>query len=172
MLPMFISSGRTNYSIETLNLLLQHDFLLTPRLAEELIWGRFVNTHGQAGKNIPNDLHCEHLNRLCKNSISHLGANKTESAICQVAQALGTIQPVVNNFDSDNAVKANSSLHAEISREKDFKMILDVLQRQSVFTQMSNRKHQCFSNPRDPLHVKSHDDIKQWIHDHAKSYFD
>ena len=26
MLPMFISSGRTNYSIETLNLLLQHDF--------------------------------------------------------------------------------------------------------------------------------------------------
>jgi len=95
---------------------LQHDFLLTPHLAKELIWGRFVNTHGQAGKNIPNDLHCEHLNRLCKNSITHLGANKTESAICQVAQALGTIQPILSNFDCDNAVKANSSLHPETSR--------------------------------------------------------
>jgi len=111
MLPMFFSSGRTNYSSETLNLLLQHDFLLTPRLAEELIWSRFINTYRQAGKNIPNDLHCEHLNH--KNCISHLGANKTESTICQVAQVLGTIQPVLSSFDSDNAIKANSSLHPE-----------------------------------------------------------
>ena len=81
MLPMFVSSGRRNYAIETLNLLLQHDFLLSPRLAEELIWGRFINTHGQAGKNISNDLHCEHLNRLCKAGIADLGPNKTETAM-------------------------------------------------------------------------------------------
>jgi len=49
---------------------------------------------------------------------------------------------------------------------------LDVLLRQSVFTQIPNRKHRSFSNPRDPLHFKSHDDLVEWIHDHAKSYFD
>ena len=75
-MPMLLSNGRSNYSIENLNLLLQHDFLLSPRLAEELIWGRFINTHGQAGRNISNDFHCEHLNRLCKNSITHLRAKK------------------------------------------------------------------------------------------------
>jgi len=82
MLPMFVSSGRKNYAIETLNLLLQHGFLLSSHLAEELIWGKFINTQRQAGKNIPNELHSEHLNQLCKNNITHLGANKTESAIC------------------------------------------------------------------------------------------
>ena len=172
MLPMFLSSGRSNYSIETLNLLLQHDFLLSPRLAEELIWGRLINTHGQAGRNIPKDLHCEHLNRLCKNSISHLDTNKTESAICHVARALGTIQPVLNNFDSDNLVLAGSSAQPESSSKKDFKIILEILQKQSVFTQKPNRKHHSFSNPRDPLHFKPHNDIVEWIHEHAKCYFD
>ena len=46
LLPMFVSSGRTNYAIETLNFLMQYDCLLSPCQAEELLWGRFVNTHG------------------------------------------------------------------------------------------------------------------------------
>ena len=52
--------------------------MLSPWLAEELIWGRFINTHGQAGKNIPNDFHCKHSNRLC---IADLGANKTKGSM-------------------------------------------------------------------------------------------
>ena len=33
-------------------------------MSVELMWGRFVNVHGKPGKNIPNDLHGEHLNRV------------------------------------------------------------------------------------------------------------
>lgn len=172
MLPMFISSGRKNYAIETLNFLLQHDFLLSPRLAEELIWGRFINTHGQASKNIPNDLHCEHLNRLCKGSLAHLGANKTESSICRIAQALGTIQPVLETFDNNNNIDSPSGLHQESNSEKDFKIILETLQRQSVFVQNPGRKHGSFGNPRDPLHAKPHEDIIKWINEHTKCYFE
>ncbi|SMN01458.1 hypothetical protein SPONL_2037 [uncultured Candidatus Thioglobus sp.] len=36
-LPMFLSSGRKNYSIETVNMLLQHDYVLSERQAAELI---------------------------------------------------------------------------------------------------------------------------------------
>ncbi len=46
-----------NYAIEALNLLLQHDFTLSPRQAAELIWSRCINVRGQPGNNIPNDLH-------------------------------------------------------------------------------------------------------------------
>ena len=56
MLPILVSSRRTNYAIESLNLLLQHDFLLPPRLAAELIWGRFINVQGLPRRNILNDL--------------------------------------------------------------------------------------------------------------------
>ena len=72
MLPMFISSGRKNYAIEALNLLVQHDFSLLPRQAAELIWGRFINTTGLPGRNIPNDLHMEHLNRSVKTAFKIL----------------------------------------------------------------------------------------------------
>lgn len=172
MLPMFVSSGKKNYAIESLNMLIQHDFLLSPRLSEELIWGRFINTHGQTGKNIPNDLHCEHLNRLCKGCITQLGANKTESAISRIAQALGTIQPVLDMFDNCNNVHTTSTLHRNVSSEKDFKMILETLQKQSVFTQNPGRKHRSFKTPRDPLHTKPRKDIIEWIKEHTKHYFE
>lgn len=171
MLPMFISSGRKNYAIETLNLLLQHDFLLSPRLSEELIWGRFINTHGQAGKNIPNDLHCEHLNRLCKGCISDLQANKTEESISRVARALGTIHPVLHKFDTENDVCNTTSTHREVKHTKDLKMVVELLQKVSAFSKTSARKHASFSKPRDPLHAMSHNETLEWIKDHIKCYF-
>ncbi len=50
LLPMFKNSGRKNYAIETLNFLLQHDYTLSERQASELIWSRFINTHGLRGR--------------------------------------------------------------------------------------------------------------------------
>ena len=88
MLPMFVASGRKNYALESLNLLLQHDFLLPPRQAAELMWGRFINVHGVPGRNISNDMHMEHLNRIVKHSIDGLGANKTEAAIVKTGKHL------------------------------------------------------------------------------------
>ena len=88
LLPIFQNSGRKNYSIETLNLLFHHDFILTERQAEELIWSRFINTHGCPGRNIPKDLHCEHLNRLCKTAVEGLGSNKVEESISRVQRLL------------------------------------------------------------------------------------
>ena len=56
MLPMFHSSGGKNYALESLNLLFEHDFSLSPWQAAELVWSRFINVHGLPGKNILNVL--------------------------------------------------------------------------------------------------------------------
>ena len=66
LLPIFKSANRKNYSLEILYTLYQYYFLLSSREAEELIWSRFVNVHGIPGKNIPMDLHMEHLNKVLK----------------------------------------------------------------------------------------------------------
>lgn len=159
--------------MESLNLLLQHDYLLSPREVEELIWGRFINTHGQMGRNIPNDLHCEHLNRLCKTCIANLQANKTPDVMCRVACALGTTYPVLENFDKGNKVTKYSAIHREVESSKDFKAVLDCLNRTDVFNKKSeSRKHKSFPNPCDSLHAKSHEDVMAWIKDHMKWYFD
>ncbi len=85
LLPLFKSSGRKNYSIEVFNMLCQYEYNLTPRKAQELIWSRFISTHNAPGRNIPGDLHQEHLNRVVKDAIRGLHSNKTEKAITKVS---------------------------------------------------------------------------------------
>ena len=80
-LPVFHNSARRNYSNEAFHLVCQYYYELSPQQAEQLLYSRFVNTKGVRGRNIPLDLHQEHLNRLCKDCVKGLGSNKTKSAI-------------------------------------------------------------------------------------------
>ena len=167
LLPIFKSSGRTNYSIEALTFLQQQQYLLTPRQSAELVWNRFINVHGVRGRNIPCDLHLEHLNRVCKNAISDLGVNKTEKAIKRVGNVLGTLYPALQQFDSDNHIRDTSGTHHMPTSEKDRDRIIHELQQTNVFSSIPNRTHhQSFPNPRHVLHHSDHETLHQWIMEH------
>ena len=56
MMPHFKASGRHKYALEALRLQFQVKCTLSPRLAHQAIWDRFVNVKGGRGKNIPTDL--------------------------------------------------------------------------------------------------------------------
>lgn len=167
LLPIFKSSGRTNYSIEALSFLHQYQYLLTPRQSAELLWNRFVNVHGVRGRNIPCDLHLEHLNRVCKNAISDLGVNKTEKAIKRVGNVLGTLYPVLQQFDSDNHIRGTSGTHRMPSSERDRDRIIHELQQSNVFSSIPSRTHhQSFPKPRHVLHDYDYEKIHKWIIEH------
>lgn len=110
LLPIFLGTGRTNYSCEVLNMLHQQ-LTLPPCLSNQLLWSRFVNVHGLPGRNIAGDLHMEHINRVAKDAIKGLGANKTEIAIQRVGMAIGTIAPLLQRFDDENDIRAVSGAH-------------------------------------------------------------
>ena len=78
-----------------------------------------MNVHGQQGKNIPMDLHIEHLNRQCKVSIKALGANVTEHAVTRVGKCLGEIMQVTKKFDSQTGVLKDSMRHSHRCDEED-----------------------------------------------------
>ena len=156
LLPIFLGSGRTNYSCEVLNMLFQHSYSLPPRLSAELLWSRFINVHGRPGKNIPADLHMEHLNRIAKEAIKNLGANKTEKAIARVGRALGTIAPVLRQFDEENAVTAPSGAHQRASTEKDRNAIVGELVHSKIFDTVPGRKHSTFPHPQIPPDMQTH----------------
>ena len=109
---------------------------------------------------------------MYKGSIAHLGANKTESSVCQIAQALETIQPVLDTFDNTNNINSPSELDWEASNEKDFRNTLDILLQQSVFVRNPERRHSFFGNIHKPLHTNPHQEIIEWIKEHAKCYFE
>lgn len=161
LLPMFYSSGRKNYALESLNLLFQHDYSLSPRQAAELSWSRFVNVHGLPGKNIPNDLHMEHLNRVIKTSLKGLGANKTEKAITTVGEVLGVVGPILDTFDAENNVSHVAGTHRVANINKDMTILLKELK--TVFSKTPGRQHMSFKKTRDPLHHKTVDEIKEYI---------
>ena len=163
LLPICLGSGRTNYSCEVLNMLFQHSFALPPRLSAQLLWSRFINAHGEPGKNIPADLHMEHLNRLAKNAIRDQGANKTKEAISRVGKAVGTLGPVLNQFDRENSVATPSGKHSRTKAGKDISLVASELIKSEAFAIKAGRKHATFSRPKNVLHLKSKDELLAWM---------
>ena len=165
LLPIFKGSGRKNYSIEAVILLCQQRYFLSPQLSSQLLWSRTVNTHGLPGRNIPGDLQIEHLNRIAKECIVHLGAGKTPNAIKRVGRALGTIAPVLEQFDTNNAITKPSGTHRVRSQEKDRNIILKFLLKENLFIYTPNRAHHSFPKPRNVLNYVNNSDLLSWNQD-------
>ena len=168
LLPVFKCSNRHNYSVEVLNMLSQFHFELNPREAQELIWCHFVSTHASPGRNIPEDLLQEHLNRVVKDCIKGLASNKTVSAVTKVGKALGALYPILNTFDEDNSVKKLSGHHKVPKWDKDRDLVIDHLLAGDIFTQKGKRGHYSFENPKDFLHSMKHEVLIDWMISHLK----
>ena len=142
---LFRSTGHKNYCIEALNLLAQYYYTLPPQLAEQMLWGRFINTHGRIGKNFSCDLHMEHLNRMCKDAVNHLGANKIPQTIVRVGKALGPLTDILEQFDRLVGVHVSGS-HTCRSNSKDMHIIVEELRKRNVFDEILGRNHHNFNN--------------------------
>ena len=142
-LPLFKATNRVNYSIEAFTLLCQHHFF-SDRMKKQLEWSRTVNVHGKPGKNIPMDLHMEHLNRHCKTMIKGLGANVTEHAISRVGKCLGELVKATTNFDVQTGVSQESMHHTCRTDNQDLCKMVAQLQKSEVFSEKAGRKHGSF----------------------------
>ena len=87
----FQYSKHKNYQLEAFYILAQVSAAASTSIAHQLTWSRVVNTSGGKGKNIPLDLHMEHLNRVVKDHVATLGANVAESCIIQCGKSLGDL---------------------------------------------------------------------------------
>ena len=163
-LPLFKSSQRHNYSIEVLTMLYQYFCALSPRLANELIWNRFINTHGLKGRNISCDLHIEHLNRILKEAINTKGPNKTAVSFSRIGKALGTLEPLLKSFDQDNRVSTPSTRHTTLSCKADMDLILRELKKNLIFD-VDDRRSRSFSKISNSLLFKtSRENLQDWMY--------
>ena len=143
MFLVFKCTNRKNYAIEAFTLLAQYHFLLSKRQIQQLVWGRFINVHGLPARNIPCDLFMEHLNRVCKDAVHGLGANKTPQALVKVAKIVNVLDEVLKNFDQDNSIKERSGKHKVANFKKEMVTIVKVLVSENVLGNCSDgsRKH-------------------------------
>ena len=167
---LFKATNRRNYAIEAFHTLANRK-MLPPRLAHQLVWSRFVNTHknNKPGYNIPCDLYIEHVNRMLKDYIHHLHANKTESAICRVSQSMGPVNNIMKNFDQTNFL-CRSDFHTASSSANDQDIVIKEIREAKVFEHRQGRSHHSF--PKfccNPLNKLNYTDLVDWLKEHAKN---
>ena len=162
-LPHFSAGGRTKYSLEALRLQIQLA-VLPPHLVKQLTWGRFINTHGGLGRNIPCDLHNEHFNKLFKEAVAHMGANFTEDATTRVARSVTFISHVADRFESQTKIHPDSTAHTTRSNGSDIQKVVKVIMRKKVWDIISTRTHHSFKNvSSNPLKSLKLDKLNSWI---------
>ena len=102
-----------------------------------------IYTQGKRGTNISADLHIEHLNRVCKEAVDHLGANKTPKAGKRIGSIVGIISSTLDHYDKVTGIDHGSHRYTRSDRE-DLNLVLKELLESKVFTYSKGRKHKEF----------------------------
>ena len=140
--------SRTKYAFEAFKYIAMLNSLLSPRMAHKLKWGKFINTRGGQGNNIPCDLRVEHAVRNMKGLFSSIGGKLDSSNADRVVKAHNNIQRIINNFDQQCDVGSQSSSHKTLSSDMDIDAMVNDLLRAKVFTFSAGREHKAF--PKHP----------------------
>ena len=115
-----------------------------PSVSHQLKWGRFVNYREGAWKNIPCDLHNEHVNRGVKDIINHMGTKLTDAAIWQPRQSVSMIGDIIENFDQCTGLPYIGSVHSTRSNDEDVMKIVNVVRGNDLLTVRPGRAHSQF----------------------------
>lgn len=157
MLPHFLASRRTKYSLEALHLQFQVKALLPPALAHQVLWHRFVNSRGGPGRNIQCDLYNEHINKLIKGIIVSMGANLTEKSLQRAAHSVSTVHAVCKQFDKESGVPVVKSAHSTKEDKTDVGKVVSAVLTNMLLEQIPDRSHSTYAN----IHLNP---LQNWDH--------
>lgn len=108
--------------------------------------------HGGLGRNLPCDLHNEHINKALKAAIHHMGANFSQNALTNIARAITYMSSVSNQFDLQCGLIPESSAHTTREDIDDIKSVVAVVQHKKLWEIHRGRKYLMFKTlPSDPL---------------------
>ena len=171
-LPLFKCADRKNYSVEAFNLLFEYEYAMTERMKQQLVWERTINVRGKPGRNVPMDLHMEHINKHCKQSMGNLGSNISEKSVSRIGRCIGELMQVTHQFDAVNKVREDSGHHPTRTVAQDIRKLLAQLHTETkVFDYVRGRKHSTFKkmqvNMTRGLKVTK---LKEWMDQQVHKY--
>lgn len=118
------------------------------RLKHQLIWNRTVNVNGGRRKNIPQDLHNEHLNKEYKENCRDAGGQLTTATINRHSQMLG-IGRLLEKAYSEHVVSRpsyTSRKSGKIDRTNDIQCMVNSLHHFNLFKMIPSRYFHGFEN--------------------------
>ena len=119
--------------------------ILSPHLAQHIIWDRFINTRGGIGKNVPCDLHNEHIKRLVKHIISCMRENMTEEALKRAARSVSTLETLCCQFDKCSGVPSRTHSHLSLNNTQDVDKVRTTVMNRQLLSYVPGCKHPSYS---------------------------
>ena len=87
----------------------------------------------------------KHLNRLCKNAISGMGANVTGQSIQRVGRAIKVLSETMQELDKHFGIRQESDFHTTRSSDKDLNKVLEqIFEETHVFSHIPERTYRNF----------------------------
>ncbi len=127
-------------------MLYQHDYVLSPANKIQLLWGDAL-MFTAAREKIFQEIY-KHLNCIIKGCTHGQRSNQDDKAVVRVSQALGSLVPVLNNFDQVHEVPDLTGAPRK-NEERDQKLIIAELQKSKIFQTIPSRQHKNFPTPRN-----------------------
>ncbi|XP_019624892.1 PREDICTED: uncharacterized protein LOC109470395 [Branchiostoma belcheri] len=161
--------GHTQYSYSVLLLTVQINSILSPQKAHSLTWNRFYNGKGGKGRNIPLDLHLEHLNNFLKSFLKGLGPNLTERSADRISKSLGTLKTLLKRTDEELGVASPSGYHHSANPTQDVHTLVEVIREADLFSHYPGRAFTAFPNfDRNLFAPLKYDKMWEWIKNSLK----
>lgn len=162
--------GHSHYAYSTFLLTVQLNATLSPRMAHSVTWNRFWNTRGGKGRNIPLDLHLEHLNGFLKSFLKGLGPNLNESSVARISQSIGVLKEIMEHTDEELGVGKRTGAH-HINMDKDILALVDIVQEAQLFKVQAGREYTAFPGFEKSLLAKmDYTQLWNWMNARLKDW--
>lgn len=169
-LLFFKAYGHSQYAYSTLLLTLQLNITLSPRMAHSLKWNRFWNGRGGSGKNIPLDLHLEHMNNYLKSFLKGLGPNLNENSANRISKSIGVLKEMMDSTDRELQVTQPSGVH-HTAEDGDIRTLVAIFKDNQLFTYQPGRQFKSFpSFEKDLLGKLRYTDLRLWMQAKLKDW--
>ena len=123
------------------------------------------------GRNIPCDLHNEHVNKLLKHVIVNMGSNLTEEDLCWAAKSVSMQNTICVQFDRCSGVPFGTHAHSTKSDTEDVTKVASKVLQNELHTMKLGRKHSSYKRMRtNPLWNWKVDNTKEWIEKKKKQF--
>lgn len=169
-LLLYKAGGHTKYSYVVLLHLLKITALFSPFEAHCLKWNRFYNSSGGKGKNIPLDLKKEQQNKVLKTLWRSLGANLNETNASRVANALESMECILESIDKDcNRIKRKGRRSMKTPEESVAQILADLVDHKVFHFTQGRDGYRAFPNFPDNL-FKGCDyrELHGWMKEHIE----
>ncbi|CAM4659382.1 unnamed protein product [Leuciscus chuanchicus] len=163
--------GHTHYAYSTFLLTLQVNATLSPRMAHSVTWNRFWNGRGGKGRNIPLDLHLEHLNNFLKSFLKGLGPNLNEQSAARISQSIGVMRELMENTDVELKVTKRKGTHQEHEPSVDVVALVAIFRQAELFKEQTGREFSAFPGfTKNLLEKLDYSELWRWMREKIKDW--